>query len=112
MRGEVTTKHTRPEIIYYLSGCNGHTPSSLLSPGCPQQELTPPFPPKFQVLGLALAQHERVVTQALAAQQQSSALNEGLMKQHARLGGGGAVRGMVASVSRTSPLSLPASTGC
>ena len=39
-----------------------------------------------QVLGLALAQHDRVVTQALGAQRQDAALCESLMKQHVRYG--------------------------
>ena len=40
-----------------------------------------PFP---QVLGLALAQHDRLVTSALGAQRQDAALCESLMKQHTR----------------------------
>ena len=64
-------------------------PSSLILHRLPPSSLILPLPPPpVQVLGLALAQHERVVTQALAAQQQSSALCEGLMKQHARCGRG------------------------
>ncbi len=36
------------------------------------------------VLGLALAQHDRVVNQALGAQVQDPGLCEALMKQHAK----------------------------